>query len=136
MSASPRTRRGFSLVEVMIALAVLTIVLAGLGRFIGTFVHGVRTSTTRTMATEVARARLATVETDPRYTMLTALYGGTAPGADVTGFPGFPAMRRQTFVSRDQSGTPPRDITTITVRVTDPSIPQDTISLTTMRARP
>lgn len=129
------TRRGFSLVEVLIALVLLTIVLAGLGRFVGSFVHGVRTSTVRTMATEVARARVALAETDPRYTTLVTLYG-TGPSADVTGFPGFPSMRRRTFISRDQSGTPPRDITTITVRVTDPSIPQDTISLTSMRARP
>jgi len=61
---------------------------------------------------------------------------GTGPAADTTGFPGFPGMRRRTYVTRDQTGSPARDITTITVRVTDPTLPSDTISLTNMVARP
>lgn len=128
-------RRGFTLIEVLIAIVILTVVLAGLGRFVATFMHGVRTTTARTMATEVARARLQVVANDPRYTTLVANFASGA-AADTTGFPGFPGMRRRTFISRDQSGTPPRDITTITVRVTDPTLPRDTISLTTQVARP
>ncbi|MBL8979284.1 MAG: prepilin-type N-terminal cleavage/methylation domain-containing protein [Gemmatimonadota bacterium] len=128
-------RRGFTLIEVLIAMVILTVVMAGLGRFVATFMHGVRTTTARTMATEVARARLQLVANDPRYTTLVSLFGSGA-GADTVGQPGFPAMRRRTFLNRDQTGTPARDITTITVRVTDPTLPGDTISLTTQVARP
>lgn len=63
-------RRGFTLIEVLIAMVILTVVMAGLGRFVATFMHGVRTTTARTMATEVARARLQLVANDPRYTTL------------------------------------------------------------------
>jgi hypothetical protein len=44
-------------------------------------------------------------------------------------------MRRITTVVRDQTGTPARDRTTITIRVIDPSLP-DTISVTTTIASP
>ncbi|MBK6421358.1 MAG: prepilin-type N-terminal cleavage/methylation domain-containing protein [Gemmatimonadetes bacterium] len=128
-------RRGFTLIEVMIAIVILTVVLAGLGRFVAVFMHGVRTTTARTMATEVARARMQMVASDPRYTTLVSNFG-TGPAADTTGFPGFPGMRRRTYVTRDQTGSPARDLTTITVRVTDPTLPADTISLTNMVARP
>lgn len=128
-------RRGFTLIEVMIAIVILTVVLAGLGRFVAVFMHGVRTTTARTMATEVARARMQLVASDPRYTTLVSNFS-TGLAADTTGFPGFPGMRRRTFVSRDQSGAPARDITTITVQVTDPTLPGEVISLTNMVARP
>ncbi|MEO8635854.1 MAG: type II secretion system protein [Gemmatimonadales bacterium] len=131
-----RKRMGFSLIEVLVALVILTIVLSGLGRFVGTFVHGVTTSTARTTAAEVARSRIERIKSDPRYTTLTSLFG-TGAGADTTSFPGFLQMRRRTFVSRDQTGTPARDITTITVKVTDPNtLKGDTISLTTTVAAP
>ncbi len=128
-------RRGFTLIEVMIAIVILTVVLAGLGRFVAVFMHGVRTTTARTMATEVARARMQLVASDPRYTTLVSNFS-TGLAADTTGFSGFPLMRRRTFVSRDQSGAPARDITTITVQVTDPTLPGEVISLTNMVARP
>ena len=128
-------RRGFTLIEVMIAIVILTVVLAGLGRFVAVFMHGVRTTTARTMATEVARARMQLVASDPRYTTLVTNFASGA-GADTIGFSGFPGMRRRTFVSRDQTGNPARDLTTITVKVTDPTLPGDTVSLTNMVARP
>ena len=84
----------------------------------------------------MARSRIELIRSDPHYTTLTTLFGSGA-GADTTNFPGFAKMRRRTFVTRDQSGTPARDRTTITVRVTDPSaLPGDTISLTTTVAAP
>jgi prepilin-type N-terminal cleavage/methylation domain-containing protein len=131
-----QSRKGFSLIEVLVALVILTVVLTGLGRFVGKFIHGVTTSSARTTAAEVARSRIERIKADPRYTTLTTLFGSGA-SADTTGFPGFARMRRRTFVVRDQSGTPARDWTTITVKVTDPStLPGDTISLTTTVAAP
>jgi hypothetical protein len=46
-------------------------------------------------------------------------------------------IRRRTYVVRDQSGTPARDRTTVTVRVfTTTAILKDTVSLTAVVARP
>ncbi|HEY9015182.1 MAG TPA: prepilin-type N-terminal cleavage/methylation domain-containing protein, partial [Gemmatimonadales bacterium] len=81
-------RRGFTLVELMLALSILTVVLVSLGRHTGQFVHTVATSTARTTAAEVARERIALVDMDPSYTTLAAVWAGSQ-----TGFPGFPNMQ-------------------------------------------
>ncbi len=128
-------RRGFTLVETMVALVILTIVVVGLARFMGTFLHAESTSGTRLVATSVAAERLEMVRADPRYSTLGALYG-VGVAADTTGFPGYPMMRRRTTIVRDQTGAPARDFTTVTVRVTHPSMPKDTVSLTATVARP
>lgn len=127
-------RDGFTLVEMLIAMVVLTIVLAGLGRFMGAFQHDTTRARIRLVATAVAHERLELVRADPRYDQLRATYQLGA-GGDTTGFPGFPQMRRRTLVVRDQSGTPPRDLTTVTVVVTHPAT-ADTVALTSVVARP
>jgi prepilin-type N-terminal cleavage/methylation domain-containing protein len=129
------TRRGFTLVEVMVALVMLTIVALGLGRFVGSFLRSTSDSNVRIVATSVANERLELIRADPRYTRLRTLYGAATPGADTLGFPGFPTMRRRTVIIRDTTSTARRDLTTITVRVTHPSM-RDTVSLTIARARP
>lgn len=128
-------RRGFTLIETMVALVVLTIIVMGLARFMGSFLHAESTSGIRLVATSVASEQLALIRADPRYTQLTTLYG-TGAAADTTGFPGYPQMQRRTTIARDQSATPARDFTTITISVTHPATPQDTVSLTATVAAP
>ncbi len=127
-------RAGFTLIEVMMSLALLSIVIVGLGRFMGSFLNSTGRSSTLTVATSVAQERIDLIQADPRYTRLVSLYA-TGLGADTLGFPGFPRMRRRTIMVRYTSGTPRRYMTTITVRVSDPSM-RDTVSLTTVRAAP
>lgn len=129
-----RSRNGFTLVELLIAAIILVIVVTGTAKFAGSFARAMSNSTVRVVAVGVANDRLQLVRSDPRYTTLTTLYGSGA-GADTTGFPSFARMRRITTISRDQSGNPARDRTTITVRVIDPSMP-DTVSVTTVIASP
>ena len=47
-------RRGFTLIEVMLAVVILTTVLISVARYTGQFLHTVSTSTVRTVAAEVA----------------------------------------------------------------------------------
>jgi prepilin-type N-terminal cleavage/methylation domain-containing protein len=129
-----RNHRGFTLIEVMIALVVLVIVATGVARFASQFSRAMTDSTLRLIATGVASDRLEIIRADPGYTTLAATYG-TGPGADTTGFPGYPRMRRITDILRDQSGSPARDRTTITVRVIDPAL-RDTVALTVVVAAP
>ncbi len=128
------TKRGFTLVEVLMAIVILTIIAVGIARFAGLFSKAMTKSSVRIVASGVASDRLELVRADPRYTSLVTLYGSGA-GADTTGFPGFPQMHRLTNLSRDQSGSPARDRTTVTVRVIDPGL-KDTIAVTTIIARP
>jgi prepilin-type N-terminal cleavage/methylation domain-containing protein len=123
-------RRGFTLIEVMLAVVLLAIVLVSIARYTGQFLHTVSTSSVRTVAAEVARERISLVDMDPSYTTLAATWAGTQ-----TGFPGYPSMSRITTVSRVTGTTPPRDYTVVTVRVTEPTMGQ-AIDVTTVVAQP
>lgn len=126
-------RDGFTLIEIMIAMVILVIVATSMARFAGTFSRSMATSTVRVIATGVATGRLELIRADPRYSRLVNLYNSGA-GADTTGFPQYPSMRRVTRVVRDT--TAGRDRTTVTVRVWDPRVLKDTISVTAVIASP
>ncbi len=128
--------RGFTLIEVMIAMVILSFVALGLGRFVSSFLHVVGTSSARTVASAVARQQLEVILSDPGYP-LPNTYVGT-----VTGFPGYSQMRRTTSVTRVTGTSPARDYTIITVKVTEPSMIRfgataaDTVNLTAAVAKP
>ncbi len=126
-----RDVRGFTLVEMLIAVVLLVITITSTARFATDFSREMGNSSVRMIATGVATGQLELVRADPRYAQLVTLYNGNS----VTGFPGYPNMQRTTRVVRDQSGTPARDRTTITVRVTDPVL-KDTVKVTVVVAAP
>lgn len=113
-----KNRRGFTLIEVLIAMIILTIVSVGVAKFVATFLHTVGTTTTKTVATAVAQEYVETIRADPSYTTLVATYNGN----NVTGFPGYASMNRVTRVVRTTGNAPPRDYTTITVTVSEPTM--------------
>jgi prepilin-type N-terminal cleavage/methylation domain-containing protein len=123
-------RRGFTLIEVMLALVILGVTLVSIARYNGQFLHTVSTSSARTVAAEVAREQIGLVDMDPSYTTLAGTWAGTK-----TGFPGYPNMVRTTTVSRVTGTTPPRDYTVVTVRVTEPTM-GPAIDVTTVVAQP
>lgn len=129
-----RNRHGFTLVEIMMAMVILVVVATTFARFAGSFSRTMNSSSVRVVAAGIAQDRLELVRADPRYTRLNSLYG-TGAGADTTGFPGYTSMRRVTTVVRDQSGSPARDRTTITVKVIYPSF-KDTVAVTAVVAKP
>lgn len=113
-----RNRRGFTLIEVLIAMIILTIVSVGLAKFVATFLHTVGTSTAKTVATAVAQEQLELIRADPDYTSLVANYNGNT----TVGFPGYPSMTRTTRVVRTTGSNPRRDYTKVTVQVTEPTM--------------
>lgn len=129
-----RTRSGFTLMEVLLAVVILVIVATTTARFASEFSRAMTKSSVRVVASGVAADRLELIRADPRYPRLVSLYG-SGTGADTTGFPGYASMRRLTNVVRDQTGTPARDRTTVTVRVVDPSL-KDTVAVTAVIASP
>jgi prepilin-type N-terminal cleavage/methylation domain-containing protein len=129
-----RKTAGFTLVEVMISMVILVIIASSVARFSASFSKAMANSSIRVVAAGVAADRLELVRADPRYSVLASLYGSGA-GSDTTGFPGYPRMRRTTKLTRDQSGSPARDRTTVTVRVFDPGM-KDTVAVTVVIASP
>ncbi len=129
-------RKGFTLIEILIAVVLLSIAVTSLGQFMGKFQNATTKATLLSMMTTIAKERIELVRGDVRYTTMATRYGSGA-GADTTGFPGYSMIRRQTFVARDQTGAPPRDLTTVTVRVfTTTSIIKDSVNLTAVIAKP
>jgi prepilin-type N-terminal cleavage/methylation domain-containing protein len=123
-------RRGFSLVEVLFATVILTIVLLSTARFVGQFMHVVTTSTVRTVASEVASEQIEQISTDPSYLTLSAQWAGTR-----SGFPGYTSMARQTIVQRVTGANPTRDYTIVSVQVTEPTMGTP-VNMTIVVARP
>lgn len=129
-------RDGFTLIEVMISMVILSVVALGLGRFAGSSVNTITTSGVRTVAGTVAREHMEGVLSDVTYP-LPAAWAGT-----VTGFAGYPNMVRITTLTRVTSTTPARDYTVITVKVTDPTMRRrgmsapDTVNLSAAVAKP
>lgn len=129
-----RATRGFTLIEILVAIVVLSLVAIGVARYSGLFGRALGNASVRVVAAGIAEDHLQLIAADPRYTSLVSLYN-VGTGADTTGFTDYPNMHRKTFVVRDQSGSPARDRTTVTVRVTDPSM-KDTVAVTSVIASP
>jgi len=113
-------RRGFSLVEIMVALTILMIIILGLANTTISFLHETTIDTVRVRAQSFADMRIAEVRGYPTYDALTTTFNNTdTPEA---------GFSRQTIVVRDKtatstcnnpSGCPKNDITRVTVIVTN-----------------
>ncbi|MGE0442407.1 MAG: prepilin-type N-terminal cleavage/methylation domain-containing protein [Gemmatimonadales bacterium] len=128
-------RKGFTLIETLIAVVLLSLAAISLGQFMSKYQNATTKASLLSQMTSAAKERLEQVRADPRYTSLVSLYN--KPSDTTTVVPGFPMIRRATWVTRDQTGSPARDMTTVTVRVfTTTAIMKDTVSLTAVIARP
>jgi prepilin-type N-terminal cleavage/methylation domain-containing protein len=117
-------RRGFSLVEIMVALTILMIIILGLANTTISFLHETTIDTVRVRAQSFADMRIAEVRGYSDYSTLVATFNTTdTPEAGFT---------RQSKVVRDISATalctnpppgcPKNDVTRVTVTVTNASL--------------
>jgi Tfp pilus assembly protein PilV len=110
---------GVSLIEIMIAMVILTTVLLGMGRYMVDFSRAVRKSESRTVAINLASQRLSEVRASPNYSGLETAYQATE--SSITGFPGY---TRATVIVRTGGPRPTytNDYKTVTVTVTGPGL--------------
>lgn len=103
MTARPgRARlRGFTLIEVMIAMVITAVVTLGMAAFMAQFVHSVSTANVRGIANELVSDRLEQVKSATRYATIDSIYAGTE-----SAIPGFAGFERRTLVTR-VGGLPP-----------------------------
>jgi prepilin-type N-terminal cleavage/methylation domain-containing protein len=116
-------RRGFSLVEIMVALTILMIIILGLANTTISFLHETTLDTVRVRAQSWADMRIAEVRGYQDYNSLTTTFSSS--DVPESGF------NRQTVVVRDKSATstcnnpsgcPKNDFTRVTVTVTNSSL--------------
>lgn len=107
-------RRGMTLMEVMVALVILTGALLGMGRFITSFSHATTDGALSSTASDLVLDRL-------EYLKATTPYTNLASYAAVEGaIPGYPNYTRTTQVLRTNNAS--TDYTAITVTVSHPSL--------------
>lgn len=111
--------RGVTLIEVIIAMVILTVVLLGMGSFAVRFTRTVQQSDARTVAVELASQRISEVRSSPNYAGIETTYNGTE--ASIAGFSGY---RRTTQIVRTGGPKPTnnQDYKTVTVSVVAPGL--------------
>lgn len=109
------TRKGMTLIEVMMAVTILATAMLSIAGFMGKFARIVATSDVKNTANELASQRLEEIKNAPRYAAIDTLYPGTvAMSTPYTGY------SRQTLVTHTGGG--PADLydyKTITVVVSN-----------------
>ena len=114
MTARLGRRSGMTLIEVMIALVILTGALLGMGKFITSFSHATSDGALSSVASDLVLDRLETIKGTTSYTGLDA-YAVTE--TSITGFTGY---KRVTQVLRTLDAT--EDYKAITVTVSNPGL--------------
>lgn len=91
---SRRRRSGLTLVEVIVAMMLLSLVLLGMGAFTAALARSSGQARLTATAAQLVADRLERVKGAPRYTAIESLYVATE-----TSLPGFPGYTRQTLVT-------------------------------------
>jgi prepilin-type N-terminal cleavage/methylation domain-containing protein len=113
-----RPRRGLTLVEVVVALAILGSVMLGLGLFSVRLSQATSASRLRVTAAQLVSDRLEQIKGAPRYTAIESLYVATEATV-----PNNLAYARRTWVTRvGGAATDTIDYKIITVQVTNPQL--------------
>ena len=123
-AGGPGGPEGFSLVEVLVALVIVSVAMMALAASSVTFLQTVSETDQRAAAVQLAEDRIATILADPEYDMLEARYDTTE-----TGFTSMPDAVRTTEVVRFNAPT----YTRVDVTVTGPGI-DDPVTRTTATA--
>jgi prepilin-type N-terminal cleavage/methylation domain-containing protein len=118
-----RDRRGFALVEAMIALSILAVAVFSAAKYFRSFTRGVFDERIRAQALHLVGDRFEQVKTAPSYGKIDSLYAGVE-----TNIPGYPGFARWTEVRRvggAPSDTVDYKIVTVTVRT--PAVPKSVV---------
>ena len=111
-----RGESGFTLIEVMIALVVLTIAALSLMQMSGRMIRSVTDDRVRTLAAAAVDARIAEVRSWPTYSTLDGKYAGTETNTPTAG------LIRVTTIVRTGGTGQPNDYKRVTVRVSGPGL--------------
>ena len=113
-------REGFSLVEVIVALGLLTVVLLGLALFVSNMAHTTSESRLLGTASELAANRIETIKGSTNYASIDTF---AVTETSITGSPTYAGFTRQTYVQHVGGAiTDSVDYRVVTVVVTNPAM--------------
>ncbi|MGE0160955.1 MAG: prepilin-type N-terminal cleavage/methylation domain-containing protein [Gemmatimonadales bacterium] len=107
---------GFTLIEICIAIVILTVAILGLGASTSRMLNPTANAELEFVALEAVEDRLAEIKLDPRYGVLDSLYNGTQ-----TNLPGLTGASRVTAITRTSNSQ--ADFQTIVVTVSGGRLP-------------
>ena len=110
--------RGMTLIEIIIALTILSVVVLGMGQFAFNFSRAERQSEARTIGVFLADQRLSEIRSSPNYSAIDSIYGVAEP--TISGFTGY--ARSTTIVHTGGPKPLTNDYKTVTVTVTAPTL--------------
>jgi prepilin-type N-terminal cleavage/methylation domain-containing protein len=110
------SRRGFTLMEVIVAIAILGGVTLAIGAATAKLVHTTQDDRIATQAAAAAEAQLALVQVWPEYATIDSAFAGTSANTPMTGW------TRATSVVRTGGSGQVNDYKKITVSVTGPGL--------------
>ena len=108
--------RGFTLIEVIVAIAILAGVALTIGASTGKLVHASADDRMAVQATAAAEAQLALVQVWPEYATIDSAFAGTSTNTPLTGW------TRVTTVVRTGGTGQANDYKKVTVTITAPGL--------------
>ena len=127
MKTRAKSSAGFTLVEVLIALAMLGVVLLAAAASTTKYLGVITRNRMRIQAAALADAQIAKVRVSPAYDSLTVRFDSTRSGVP------FPGYTRSTRVIRTGAGTT-TDVTKIRVTVSGPQLSTPVVRYATIAA--
>jgi prepilin-type N-terminal cleavage/methylation domain-containing protein len=118
---------GFTLVEVMMSLGMLSVVLLAAAGSTGRYLSVIAKNRIKVQAAAVADAQIATVRVSPAYDSLTIRFDSTKANVP------FPGYSRSTRVVRSGTGTT-ADLTRVKVTVSGPQLATPIVRYATIAA--
>lgn len=113
-------RAGFTLLELIVALVILSVAILGLGSTTASLVRSVAEEEIRFTAVQVVEDRISEIRMDPRYGGLEALY--QEEESDLPGLDGFTRRTEVERVEAPFSGGRVFDYTVVVVSVDGPGL--------------
>jgi len=107
--------RGFTLIEVVVALTLLLVVMVGLVTMTGKTSNVAALGDRQEAAVQLVNDRIDQVRSDPNYAGLDTTYGTTE-----SSFPTLPGFTRTTLIVRTTTGS--NDYKRVTVTVSGPGV--------------